>query len=652
LNDPLILARAAHFIATMMTGGAVFFAVFIAEPAFRKAGADGRFGAKVRRQLTRIAWVSFALAVISGAGWLILTAKDMSARPVVAVFSEGIIWTVLARTGFGHDWLARLVLAGLFAGMLLRMPSRPPINLHRCGAALVAAGLVGTLAWAGHAAATPGIEGSIHLTADILHLVAAAAWVGALVPLILLLRAACADHDEASLAVAQNAVRRFSTLGLASVATLLATGIVNSWVLVGTVPALVGTDYGHLLLLKIALFFVLVSIAAVNRLWLTPRIVQKPTTIATYDALRQLGRNSTIEATAGAIILGIVAALGTMPPGAHQQASWPFPIRLDTGAFSDPSVKAALFGTAVAVACGVALLVLGILVRRFRWPTIAIGGSIVAYFALAVRLPITEAYPTTFFASPVEFSAQSIADGGRLFMAHCASCHGPEGRGDGPAGALLKTEPADLTDDHVYAQTDGDLFWWITHGIEPEMPAFGTALDEEARWNLINFVRSNADATRLRLFGGGTDAAFPTPNFSADCPDGSTVSIDQLRAQVVHILLAGVHSDNWLRQVAVRDIADKLRTIVISSDPEAARSVPLCSADDPETIDTFARYRDDTKSFEGTEFLVDPAGNLRSIWYSKDVANGYDADALERRVQSLKIAPSVVRFSSPHVHAH
>lgn len=95
---------------------------------------------------------------------------------------------------------------------------------------------------------------------------------------------------------------------------------------------------------------------------------------------------------------------------------------------------------------------------------------------LTVRLPIVEAYPTTFDESPTGFSAQSIAAGEGLFATHCAACHGAEGHGDGPAGAALKTMPADLTADHVYAHTDGELLWWITHGIAPDVPPFENVL--------------------------------------------------------------------------------------------------------------------------------------------------------------------------------
>ena len=82
-------------------------------------------------------------------------------------------------------------------------------------------------------------------------------------------------------------------------------------------PALLHTDYGRLLLIKIALFLAMVAIAAVNRFRLTPQLLQQASIAASRDALRQLRRNAAIEALAGAIVIAIVAALGTMPPAIH-----------------------------------------------------------------------------------------------------------------------------------------------------------------------------------------------------------------------------------------------------------------------------------------------------------------------------------------------
>jgi copper resistance protein D len=109
-------------------------------------------------------------------------------------------------------------------------------------------------------------------------------------------------------------VLRFSMLGIAGVGTLLISGIVNTWILTGNIPALIGTQYGRLLLVKIALFLVMLIFAAANRLWLTPSIVVSSDTDAIKAAMRQVRRNTLIEAALGAMIIFIVSILGTMSP--------------------------------------------------------------------------------------------------------------------------------------------------------------------------------------------------------------------------------------------------------------------------------------------------------------------------------------------------
>jgi copper resistance protein D len=184
---------------------------------------------------------------------------------------------------------------------------------------IAASAFVGTLAWAGHAVGGQDVEAIVHPAADVLHLIAAAAWVGALVPLVLLL--AAVDRDETSAAIARVAVLRFSTLGIAAVGTLLLTGIINSWYLVGSVAALTGSYYGQLLLAKLALFFAMVAIAAVNRERLAQRLMRsasmRVTERDTFAAISQLRRNATLEALAGAAIICIVAVLGTRAPASH-----------------------------------------------------------------------------------------------------------------------------------------------------------------------------------------------------------------------------------------------------------------------------------------------------------------------------------------------
>jgi putative copper resistance protein D len=315
VNDPLIYARAIHFAATLSVTGAAFFLVFIAEPASRGVDKGARLPMTVRVQVGWTAWIGLLVTLISGAAWLVIVAHSMSGASLAEVFSQDVLGTVLLQTGFGQDWIARSVLAVVLAGLFVPFLSSrggKAISINAIVVAL-AAGLTGSLVWAGHAVGAAGIEGIVHPAADFLHLVAAAAWVGTLLPLALLLSRA--GHDAASVAIARMATVRFSSFGIGSVATLLVTGSINAWYLAGSIPALTETDYGHLLMTKVALFLGMVAIAAVNRLRLTPRLVQDASAPVAADGLWQLRRNTAVEVAVGAVIIAIVAALGTDPPG-------------------------------------------------------------------------------------------------------------------------------------------------------------------------------------------------------------------------------------------------------------------------------------------------------------------------------------------------
>jgi putative copper resistance protein D len=317
LADPLLYARAIHFAATMLVAGVVLFAVFVAAPAWRGAAGNSAVAMNVRTWLAVIAWTGLALAVISGVAWLVLTTAAMSGLPTAQVFGDGVLWTVLSQTTFGRAWLIRFVLACALAATLPAMlsPRDRKSTWLEITAAVLAAAFAGALAWSGHAAGGLGGEAILHPAADVLHLVAAAAWGGALLPLIVLF--ATAGANDASLAMARTATVRFSILGIVSVGTLLATGVVNTFYLAGSVPALLHTEYGRLLLIKIVLFLAMVAIAAINRFRLTPQLLQQASIAASRDALRRLRRNAAIEALAGAAVIAIVAALGTMAPAIH-----------------------------------------------------------------------------------------------------------------------------------------------------------------------------------------------------------------------------------------------------------------------------------------------------------------------------------------------
>jgi mono/diheme cytochrome c family protein len=72
---------------------------------------------------------------------------------------------------------------------------------------------------------------------------------------------------------------------------------------------------------------------------------------------------------------------------------------------------------------------------------------------------------------------------------NCASCHGPGGKGDGPAAAALPPpKPADWTSDKVQKMSDGEIFWKISNG-RGAMPPW-KHLPEKERWELVNYIRT------------------------------------------------------------------------------------------------------------------------------------------------------------------
>ncbi len=292
MDDSLIVVRAVHFAATLTLAGVAMFNIFVAQPALRVADG-GELRALVSRRLSLIAWSALTLTLLSGAAWFALVVQSISSdQPLAEVLTDvGGLWIVLLETGFGRDCLVRLVLV-VVLGVLLTADLRSGQkhgDLRKLAIVLAAAGLAGTLAWAGHGVGGTGIARSIHTAADFLHLVAAAAWVGGLLPLALLLAAA---QRALAIEVARAASLRFSVCGVAAVGVLLLTGAINAWYLAGSIHALTATDYGHLLLLKIALFLVMLALATINRFWLTSALTDgKPAD----DALRQLGRNILIE---------------------------------------------------------------------------------------------------------------------------------------------------------------------------------------------------------------------------------------------------------------------------------------------------------------------------------------------------------------------
>jgi putative copper resistance protein D len=318
VNEPLVIARAVHLAATLLLTGGLAFRCFVA-PVFEtpfeakfqtEAAAGAALAARLRVHVGWTIWAALAVALVSGAAWLVLLAAEIGGVPVAEALFSALPWTVLTQTTFGATWMVRLEIAAALAVLLPARRFAPLVIDLVC--TLLAAAFAAGIAWTGHAAGMEGADGAIHLSSDALHLVAAGAWLGALWPLAAVLAAAGRAGDPASATLAHEATQRFSILGMISVAVILVTGVINTWEILGTAGLFADTAYNRLLLVKVILFAAMVAFAAYNRQRLTPLL-------AAGDAgvMRELRWNSLSEAVLGLAILAIVAVLGRMTP--HMQ---------------------------------------------------------------------------------------------------------------------------------------------------------------------------------------------------------------------------------------------------------------------------------------------------------------------------------------------
>ncbi|HPF51184.1 MAG TPA: cytochrome c [Draconibacterium sp.] len=88
--------------------------------------------------------------------------------------------------------------------------------------------------------------------------------------------------------------------------------------------------------------------------------------------------------------------------------------------------------------------------------------------------------------NPSAYNLDNVKKGKDLYMTNCKSCHGDPGKHN---GLPLVPPPPDMTSDLMQNNTDGELFYKITHG-RGGMPQFEKTISEDDRWRLINFIRN------------------------------------------------------------------------------------------------------------------------------------------------------------------
>jgi copper resistance protein D len=289
VNEALVLCRLLQFAAAMLLFGAAVFQAALAPPAL--AGA-------IHRPLRRMAAAAILVVAATACFWLSLTAGQMGDGWADAYDPE-TIRSVLIDTQFGRVWLWRLALAFLLLGLLaLGRHDRWPML------AVLAALVLGSLGLVGHAAMHTGPLGWLNRLSHIVHLLAAGFWLGSLPPLLVCLRRGTATGLAPDVAAA---LSRFSRLGHPAVALVLATGMINTWLVLGTWPMHVGSPYQALLMAKVGLVTGMIGLALVNRYRLVPRLPKG-------DGVRMLRLNTLGEVLLGLGAVGLVSDFATLAP--------------------------------------------------------------------------------------------------------------------------------------------------------------------------------------------------------------------------------------------------------------------------------------------------------------------------------------------------
>jgi len=281
-----------------LSSGAVLFGV----PLFSLYGPK-----QVIASVTRIIWIMLGGMVLANALTVVVQTSSLTSTSPAAVLFTDLSWYI-TETRIGRVNGMRLI--GLLAYTVL-FAAASPSTVRSTMQALLGGGILGSFAMTGH-----GAENSWHTLFYLAHILMAGVWVGALVSLCALL--ANASRNRQLVPAAVQGLNAFSSVGVVVVALLVASGVSNALLMFGISDpaALYRSEYGQILLLKLALLATMVVLAAANRYWLAPLLEQSARTGKTADALRFLRRSIFTETAIAIIVLGFAAQLAsTDPPG-------------------------------------------------------------------------------------------------------------------------------------------------------------------------------------------------------------------------------------------------------------------------------------------------------------------------------------------------
>jgi copper resistance protein D len=309
--------------------------------------------------------------------------------------------------------------------------------------------------------------------------------------------------------------------------------------------------------------------------------------------------------------------------------------------------------------------------RGRRPPLIVFGIAVSGAAALGWALAI-EAYPTTYWRAQVPYLTVSVAHGRALYEAHCTSCHGTGGLGDGPRAARLPKPPANLSEPHTALHTAGDMFWWLTHGIPKSgMPGYASQMSEEERWDTINFLRAFSQGFESRVLGSRLvpgQAWLGAINFYLDgVPGPSELKGYRETHNVLLVFLGGASGEARAERLAraySQFVERRTQVIAVPLAGSALRDdlpYPVVRSGGDEiwsayqlltrTIGNRGASERIGVDWQHAELLVDRFGYIRARWMVEDDTVGWsDVERLLPLLDQLNAESQIKPFPDDHIH--
>jgi hypothetical protein len=208
----------------------------------------------------------------------------------------------------------------------------------------------------------------------------------------------------------------------------------------------------------------------------------------------------------------------------------------------------------------------------------------------------------------------------------------------------------------LWDHSDGELYWWLTHGIdEPEgeqvMLGFGTALSDDDRWALIDYIRAhNAGSTMATA--GAWPVPIHVPSVPITCDGVAGDEVGDLRGAVVRVI-----ADTGPDRPAAAPVAPQIgvTTIVLRLSPDGAATPARgeCVAATASAWPAFAILGGvGPDALAGTEFLVDPQGWLRTRQKPDQARVWQDPGRIEAAIRDVIAHPIIAQETNAHAHHH